>query len=147
MPSIGAVVALQRAREANENFRDNAGYVAIHPRDGVFLGVMQDGTSVFQPPGDIAPGQTVPVFFEPQSIPATSCPDTRILECGIYKVRVTDREKAETSVALVLDATKRRPDFSPLPGPASLASVFVMKAGRALSLPSGKNRPYKPPAL
>lgn len=149
MPSPGAAAAMQRAREAENNFNNNVGYIAVHPEKGIFLGVDRDSKeTVFEAIEKLEPDQPVPVFFHFHFIPWQACPDTGILDCNAVKVAVSDRDREITRAKDIVDfenntiksreMLKPREDFRAV-------SVANMKIERAITFPRNKNRYYEMP--
>ena len=103
MPSISAVRVM---KEAGENWRAGAGYVALHPSKGLFLGVDENRKAVFCPLADIVPSQPVPAFLVPNSIPEQACSDTAILECTLYRVSLTDRDDLTVRTDSFIEGTE-----------------------------------------
>src|SRR5437764_6329232 len=90
MPSIGSVVAMETAREADLNQKNGIGFIAVHPVKGVFLGVDDAGAAVFEKIAELAPGQPIPAFLQPEWVPIEACRDSKILECSLYRVDLSE---------------------------------------------------------
>lgn len=91
MPArMSQVAEIRRAMEAIENQKKGAGFIAVHPDKGVFLGVDEMHHSVFIPIAQLEPAQPIPVFFHPQYVGTTSTPDPSILDCDVHRVKVTN---------------------------------------------------------
>jgi hypothetical protein len=158
MPSYGQAVAMQREREAYWNRRFHRGFIAVHPTDGIFLGVdRKSGEAVFTPLKDIKlSGQRIPAFYHQEYIRDGACADPRILECTAYRVRVGDhaREAAFAGEVRNLDGSIRTaggagPDHylprKPRNDFMKAVSVAELRMRRATLLPGDKNRYYNEP--
>lgn len=106
MPSIGAVVAMERAREADRNKENGAGFIAVHPEKGIFLGVDDNRKTVFIPVAELDLAQPVPVFMHPQYVATESTSDPSILDCEVHRVLMTDTENQTSLASDVIDFEK-----------------------------------------
>lgn len=79
--------------QADHNKRNKIGFIAIHPQDGVFLGVDENKTSIFKPAAELDADQMIPTFRIHDWVSSEACTDERIVECSCYLVDVADTEK------------------------------------------------------
>ncbi len=152
MHMLGLSGALSVAYQAVQNRDAQAGFIAVHPVEGVFAGVVEKNQPVFIPLENLVSIQPLPVFFHPALVPSQACADFRILECKLYRVHVSNVEKQETSGADIIDpATRTIKTKSSGDEPAThdLSSGFMdkaaMKFDRALLFSRReKYRDYRP---
>jgi hypothetical protein len=158
MQATGYERTLDIDRETRKNRENQIGFIAVHPRDGVFLGVEQkSGEAVFKPLSDLRAGQAIPAFFHQEQISTEACADTRILDCTAHSVRVGDMDREAafagevrsprdgTIIHTSLSGRDVYPPKASGRGVMRALSVANMKIQRATLLPVDKNRYYNAP--
>ena len=152
MHMLGLAGTLSVSYQAAQNRDAQTGFIAVHPAEGVFAGVDRQDRPVFVPLEGLVRIQPIPVFFHPALVPSQACSDSKILECRLYRVHVSNVKNQETSGKDIIDPATRTiitKVSGDEPVTHDLSSGFMdkaaMKFDRALLFGrSEKYRDYRP---